>query len=116
MPNTIGSKFGDVVLVPFPFTDQTVAKRRPAIVVSSDAYHRERPDVIVVAVTSRTARPTVSIGDVLIEEWREAGLLKASLIKPIFTTVEQNLILRKLGALRQKDVAALRSVLQQVLG
>lgn len=64
MPNTIGSKFGDVVLVPFPFTDQTAAKKRPAIVVSSDAYHRERPDVIVVAVTSRTDRPVVSIGDV----------------------------------------------------
>ena len=59
MPNTIGSKFGDVVLVPFPFTDQTAVKRRPALVVP------------------------------LIEEWREAGLLKASLIKPVFTTVEQ---------------------------
>ena len=81
MPNTIGSKFGDVVLVPFPFTDQTSAKRRPAIVVSSDAYHRERPDVIVVAVTSRTGKP-VSVGDVMIEDWREAGLLKVSLIKP----------------------------------
>ena len=98
MPNTIGSKFGDIVLVPFPFTDQTASKRRPAVVVSSDAYHRERQDVIVVAITSRTARPAASIGDVPIEEWREAGLLKASLIKPVFTTVEQSLILRTLGA------------------
>lgn len=115
MPNTIGSKFGDVVLVPFPFTDQTAAKRRPAVVVSSDAYHHERPDVIVVAVTSRTGGP-VGVGDVMIEEWREAGLLKASLIKPVFTTVEQTLILRKLGALQQDDVAALRKTLQEVLG
>ena len=116
MPNTIGSKFGDVVLVPFPFTDQTAAKRRPAVVVSSDAYHHERPDVIVVAVTSRSGRPAARIGDVLIEEWREAGLLKASLIKPIFTTVEQTLILRKLGALQQEDVVGLRKALQEVLG
>ena len=84
MPNTIGSKFGDVVLVPFPFTDQTAAKRRPAVIVSSDAYHRERPDVIVVAVTSRTGNPA-SVGEVMIEDWREAGLLKVSLIKPVFT-------------------------------
>ena len=116
MPNTIGSKFGDVVLVPFPFTDQTASKRRPAVVVSSDAYHRERVDVIVVAVTSRTIRPRATIGEVLIEEWREAGLLKASLIKPVFTTVEQSLILRKLGALQQRDVAALRKALQQTIG
>jgi len=37
-----GSEFGDVLLVPFPFTDQSTAKRRPAVVVSSDAYHGER--------------------------------------------------------------------------
>jgi len=104
MPNTIGSKFGDVVLVPFPFTDQTVSKKRPAVVVSSDAYHRDRPDVIV------------AVGDVLIEDWREAGLVKASLIKPVFTTVEQRLILRKLGALQPTDLVALRTAIQQVIG
>ena len=38
--------FGDVVLVPFPFTDQTASKKRPAVVVSADAYHHRRPDVI----------------------------------------------------------------------
>ena len=39
MPSTTGYRFGDLVLVPFPFTDQTGVKKRPAIVVSSDAYH-----------------------------------------------------------------------------
>jgi mRNA interferase MazF len=116
MPNTIGSKFGDVVLVPFPFTDQTASKKRPAVVVSSDAYHRDRPDVIVVAITSRLAQAAASVGDVLLEDWRGAGLLKASLIKPVFTTVEQRLILRKLGVLQEKDVLALRTALHRVLG
>jgi len=37
MPNTIGIEFGDVVMVSFPFTDQTTAKKRPAVVVSSVA-------------------------------------------------------------------------------
>jgi mRNA interferase MazF len=45
MPNTTGCEFGDVVLVPFPFTDQTTTKKRPAVVVSSDVYHRDRADV-----------------------------------------------------------------------
>ena len=116
MPNTIGSKFGDVVLVPFPFTDQTASKRRPAVVVSSDAYHRDRPDVIVAAITSRVAQAAASVGDVLLEDWRGAGRLKASLIKPVFTTVEQRLILRKLGALQPTDLVALRSAIQQVIG
>jgi mRNA interferase MazF len=37
MPNTTIYSFGDVILVPFPFTDQTATKKRPAVVVSSDA-------------------------------------------------------------------------------
>jgi mRNA-degrading endonuclease toxin of MazEF toxin-antitoxin module len=45
--------FGDVVLVPFPFTDQTTTKKRPAVVVSSSVYNRERPDIVLVAVTSQ---------------------------------------------------------------
>lgn len=39
-------KFGDVVLVPFPFTDQTATKKRPAVVVSSDAYHADHINLI----------------------------------------------------------------------
>ncbi len=46
-------EFGDVVLVPFPFTDQSTAKKRPAVVVSSAAYNAERRDLIVMAVTSQ---------------------------------------------------------------
>jgi len=45
--------FGDVIVVPFPFTDQTSIKRRPAVVVSSEAYNRERPDIILMAITSQ---------------------------------------------------------------
>jgi len=40
-------QFGDVVLVPFPFTDQSASKQRPGVVVSGLAYHRARRDVIL---------------------------------------------------------------------
>jgi hypothetical protein len=38
----IAYSLGDVVLVPFPFTDQTTSKKRPAVVVSAEAYHQRR--------------------------------------------------------------------------
>ncbi|MGK7919931.1 MAG: type II toxin-antitoxin system PemK/MazF family toxin [Trichodesmium sp.] len=37
-------KFGDVILVPFPFTNQTTSKKRPAVVVSSDIYNSQYAD------------------------------------------------------------------------
>ena len=46
-------KFGDVVLIPFPFTNQTTTKRRPAVVVSSTTYHRNHPDLILMAITGQ---------------------------------------------------------------
>ena len=116
MPNTISYSFGDLVLVPFPFTDQTASKKRPAVIVSADAYHQRRLDAIVMAVTSQILRPAGALGEVLIGDWQGAGLPKASLIKPVLATIEQRLILRKLGALQADDVQALRSALRQILG
>jgi mRNA interferase MazF len=67
-------EFGDIVLVPFPFTDQSATKKRPAVVISSAAYNAERPDLIIMAVTSQI-RPTSTIGEVAIQGWQSAGLL-----------------------------------------
>lgn len=67
MPSTTSYSFGDIVLVPFPFTDQSTTKRRPAVVVSSAAYHRDRADLIIMAVTSQ-ARPAGAIGDVPVKD------------------------------------------------
>jgi mRNA interferase MazF len=71
--------FGDVIVVPFPFTDQTATKKRPAVVVSSDAYQRERPDLILMAITSQV-RPAPTVGEIAIVRWQTAGLLKPSVI------------------------------------
>ena len=60
-------EFGDVVLVPFPFTDQTTTKKRPAVVVSSQAYHRTRADLILMAITSQL-RPSKATGEVRVAE------------------------------------------------
>jgi mRNA interferase MazF len=99
MPPTTAYDFGDLVLVPFPFTDQTGAKKRPAVVVSSVAYNTARRDVVLMAVTSQV-RAASNIGEAAVSDWQKAGLLKASVIKPVLTSVENGLILRTLGRLR----------------
>jgi mRNA interferase MazF len=109
-----GSEFGDLVLVPFPFTDQSTTKRRPAVIVSSAAYHRERPDLVILAVTSQV-RPVAGLGEASIVQWKEAGLLKPSALKPVLATIERRLVLRTLGKLMEEDRAALRRVLAEML-
>jgi mRNA interferase MazF len=115
MPNTTSYSFGEVILVPFPFTDQTATKKRPAVVVSSEAYNKARPDVILMAVTGHlSAYPR--LGEVVVSEWQSAGLLKASTIKPILTTIEKSLIIRTLGQLSQRDRSAIKDSLRMILG
>lgn len=115
MPNTTVYSFGDVVLVPFPFTDQTAAKKRPAVVVSSDGYNKARPDLILMAITGHLSGYP-RIGEVIVSNWKEAGLLKISTIKPILATVEKTLIIRSLGQLTQRDLIALRDAVKVILG
>ncbi|MFO1163234.1 MAG: type II toxin-antitoxin system PemK/MazF family toxin [Reyranellaceae bacterium] len=60
-------EFGDVVLVPFPFTSQAASKRQPAVVVSNRTYDTASPDVVVMAVTSQL-RPSLGPGEVWVGE------------------------------------------------
>ena len=69
-----GCRFGDVVLVPFPFTDQRAQKKRPAVVVSLEEYNQKRPDIVLMAVTSQT-KPAGAYGEMAVDQWRDAGLL-----------------------------------------
>jgi mRNA interferase MazF len=107
-------EFGDLVLVPFPFTDQTSSKKRPAVVISSSDYQLHRSDLIVIAVTSQL-RPAPLFGELVIAEWQKAGLVKPSVIKPVVATIHKKLVLSKRGKLLQADLEALRALLQRIL-
>ena len=108
-------EFGDVVLVRFPFTNQAAFKQRPACILSSRAYNAAKPDVIIMAITSQVRTPS-TLGEVRLGQWQAANLLKPSVIKPVFATLEQNLILKRLGVLYPSDQTALRQAIAAVLG
>jgi len=108
-------EFGEVVLVRFPFTNQTASKQRPAAVVSSRAYNAAKPDIVIMAITSQL-RFTLGFGEVLVADWQSANLLKPSVIKPVFATIEGTLILKRLGLLQPPDASALRDAIALVLG
>jgi mRNA interferase MazF len=107
--------FGDVVLVPLPFTDQSGAKKRPAVVVSSHGYNTGRRDVVIVAITSQVRMP-LGFGEALVADWQGAGLVKTSAFKPVLATIEQRLVLRVMGHLSAADIKRLRELVADVIG
>lgn len=115
MQNMTPYKFADIVLVPFPFTDQSTTKKRPAVIVSSREYHNGRPDHIIMAITSRLHQVD-KLGEEILVDWQAAGLLKPSVFKPILATIENTLILRKLGQLQGEDQHILNKIIQDILG
>lgn len=88
---------GDIVVIPFPFSDLSEAKRRPAMVVAK----LEGNDLILCQITSKNTRDSYSIP--LSEKEFMAGTLKQdSNIRPnkIFTA-DNSLIEYKAGTLKE---------------
>jgi mRNA interferase MazF len=114
MPSTTSFSQGDVVLVPFPFTDLSAVKQRPALVLSPDRLNKVRSDVVVAAITSQIPE-VVGEDEMLLSDadLKTAGLPKASIIKlgKIFT-IHQGLIRKKLG--RVPD-STLQGILQKLV-
>jgi len=90
MPPTTSYSRGDILLVPFPFSDQTSVKQRPALVISADNFQQDGPDLLIMAITSQIGG-ALRLGEFLIRDWQAAGLLKPSAIKAAITTIETKL-------------------------
>ena len=107
-------KRGDVVLISFVFSDESGAKQRPAVIISSDTYNQHRQEMVISAITSRTDR--LLSGDHLINNWQEAGLLFPSVATGIIRTIKQNMIVKKLGMMSSDDLRSIDIQLRDSLG
>jgi mRNA interferase MazF len=102
----------EIVVVPFPFTDRTAVKKRPALVLSTEAFNRQGHAVLAMITTKHHAPWP---GDCPIESYREAGLNVPCIIRPKLFTLDNRLILRKTGALTAEDAAQAKERLRTVL-
>ncbi len=110
-------KQGEVILIPFPFTDLTTTKKRPGVIVSSERFNKKYNDVIVTAVTSQIPE-RIAEEEILLspQEQKEAGLPKTSLIKVgKIVTIDQRLIRKKLGAIPHSTIRKLIETLEQII-
>lgn len=97
-------KKSDIVLVPFPFSDLSSTKRRPALVISPNEYNLGL-DVVIAFITSKMDLE-YKVGDYKIVEWEKSRLPKPSMIRMKFATIDQSIIIKKLGKLHESDIVA----------
>jgi mRNA interferase MazF len=92
----------DVVVVPFPFTDSAQTKRRPALVLSQSTNFGDKIGHSVLAmITSQKNEPWPL--DSAIQNPKQSGLTAPSVMRMKLFTLDDRLILRKIGHLSKKD-------------
>jgi mRNA interferase MazF len=104
---------GDIVVIPFPFSDLSQAKRRPALVIAP----LEGNDVVLCQITSKTVKDTYSIS---IDEadFTSGSLRQPGNIRPnrLFTA-DSHIILYQVGSIRkEKLIQVIERVVEIIRG
>lgn len=111
---------GDVVLVNYPFSSGHGAKLRPALVVQSNPNNQRLTNTIVAMITRTTHRASQSTTQYLLDPatpvGSAAGVLHPSAItcENLFT-VEQQLLIRKIGSLPASTMPQINECLKSAL-
>ena len=104
-------KQGDIVVIPFPFTDLTAIKLRPVLIISHQDYNNAADDVVVCGITSNLKD---SLYSVLVDnaQLREGHIPLTSRIKAdkLFT-LKQSLIRKKVAVVQEQ---VLENVKQEI--
>ncbi|MBM2816508.1 MAG: hypothetical protein HW421_3270 [Ignavibacteria bacterium] len=101
----------DIVLVKYPFSDLSIFKVRPAIVVNSEYPSN---DIIIVPLTSRISN--LLPGEFTLSMWSESGLNTQSTVKRGFYTIDEKLVIQKIGKLQHVDKIKLDHSIQSWFG
>jgi len=118
MPSTTTYKRGQVVVVDVPFSNHSGVKPRPALVVSTEAFHSDLPDVLVCPISSQPRyyqRP--GRGDCPLRDWRVVGLQRPSTVRiSKLLAVDKQIVRRVLGNGSRRDLARVEVALMPALG
>lgn len=105
---------GDIVLVPFPFTDLSGQKRRPALILSPESFDPE--DLVLCAITSRlpgrTARWEIPLDsqDVIDGQLPRPSIIRAGKL----FTMHRALVAGRFGAIRPRKLVEVLGSLQEL--
>lgn len=101
----------DIILLPFPFSDQSGQKVRPALVLSNDEFNKSSDDLIVCAITSTITSSRYSI--IIDQDDLEDGVLyEKSLIKAeTLLKIDRSIVIKRIASINDKTYLKVKSVL-----
>ena len=104
-------KKGDVVVVPFPFSDLSAAKKRPAFVVTV----LDGDDIILCQITSEARFDSYSL-TLTEEDFKKGSLQQTSMVRPnrIFTA-DKSIISYKVGSLKEKKAKEVEEIIVKIV-
>jgi len=102
----------DVVVVPFPFSERPGTKRRPALVLSRSVFNKAGHSVLAM-ITTRARRPWPA--DVEITNFGQAGLHLPCIVRLKLFTLDNRLLLKRIGTLAAADRREVTSAVRAAL-
>ena len=112
---------GEIVIVDFPYSDQTASKIRSALIVQADLWNQRLDDTIIAPITSSNNRsritPTQYFIDISTPEGQQTGLIFNSVVRcGSLIAYNQSLILRMIGSLPLHAMQRIDMCLKAALG
>lgn len=109
-----GFEPGDVIKVPFPYTDRPTRQSRPALVVSAPALEERHGLLWVLMITSAENRGWS--GDVAVRNLAMAGLPAASVVRTAKIATIETADAQRLGRVSASELSAVRQDLAAIVG
>lgn len=106
---------GEILIVPFPFTDLSGVKQRPVLVISNNDYNKNTNDIVTCGITSNLKDSDYSV---LIDnsDLIEGSIPVKSRIKvdKLFT-LEQSIIKKRVGKVDQRIFDKVKNAIMQLI-
>ena len=104
----------DLIAVPFPYVEGYEAKRRPALVISTDAFHAAHDACFAAMVTTARNMQDVQKDDISLGSWMKAGLPAPCVVRLArLSSFENSPAIRRIGAIAAADRNAVMALIKR---
>ncbi len=105
----------DLLLVPFPFSDQKGKKVRPVVVISNDEFNQNSEDILVVAVTSNMSKDRYT-SNLTNKDLEEGKLYVDCCIKlENILKIDKEIIIRKIGKIKKEKLETIKNIILELI-